>query len=244
MASPAQSSTFGFSNIFIKPTTANMQSDLNTFAARSNNLADQILSQHEPKAYTGPVIIHDYHYYHPSPFFWYDPSPRVVVVNPRPISQKDKDKDNAVLIGVIATVVGGIALYYLGASIAGYQDATQELDDTTQFQRRLASYAENASDHNQNKINAAGHVAYLNGRICSRIRNSCIVDIALRTAMVGACGLALAGAITTTPAYMTAGAIAGVVTTGIMLFKWGFNGTDRSNIRDAYALKESLKLMK
>jgi hypothetical protein len=43
---------------------------------------------------------------------------------------------------------------------------------------------------------------------------------------------------------MTVGTVAGAVASGAMLFKWGLSGTDRSNLRDAHALKESIKLLK
>lgn len=228
---------------FYIPSAAAMQSEIKTFAAKANNLADQILSQNEPKAYSGPVIIHDHHYYQPYPMFWYDPGPRYVVINNNNSShdnRKKEDKSGAIIVGIISAIVAGVALYSLGSSIAAYQDAKEELTDTQEFQQKLNCCPSSTDPKEQGRIDEAYQIANFKGRICSRIKSSAISDIALKAALFGAAGVALTGAITTAPALMTGGMIAGLVTTGGLLFKWGFDSTDKSNMRDAQSMKASV----
>lgn len=221
------------------PSAAAVQSEIKTFAVKADHLADQILSQNEPKAYSGPVIIHDHHYYQPWPMFWYDPGPRYVVINNRSCSDnRKKDDDKAALIGFLSAIIAGVALYSLGSSIAAYNDASEELTDSYEFQEKLNQGPKNISQKDQDKIDAAYQISDLKGRICSRIRNSAVSDILLKGVLVGAAGLGFASM--WTPALLTAGAISGAVSTGGLLFKWGFDSTDKANARDAVALKASV----
>jgi hypothetical protein len=228
---------------FYVPSGVAMQAEIKTFAAKADQLADQILSQNEPKAYTGPVIIHDHHYYQPWPMFWYDPGPRYVVIHNSPSSPEDRRKNEnaaAVVVGIISAIVAGVALYSLGSSMAAYSDANEELHDAYEFQEKLNYSPKNIAQKDQDKIDQASQIAHLKGRICSRIRNSAVSDIILKGALVGAAGTSLIGASATAPVLMTGGMIAGLVTTGGLLFKWGFDSTDKTNMRDAQALKASV----
>lgn len=240
-------------NCFCSPRKVST-SEIVNFAKTADNLANQILSQDAPVAYQGPVVIRSSHYYHPSPFFWpiYPPSPSVVVINNGPHSSaspvnrdRNKEKDNgaAILVGIVAVAVGGIALYSLGAGIATYNDTNQELADTQQFQERLF-IAPNADAKEQALIQEANNAANLKNRICTRLKNSALANLALRTGLFASCGIALAGAVAATPALMTAGGVVGLVSVGGMLFKWGFDTSDKANVRDAQHLKGSVQYLK
>lgn len=220
-----------------------MQSEIKTFAAKADQLADQILCQNEPTSHSGPVIIHDHHYYQPWPMFWYDPGPRYVYIDNRSSSCDDRKRDEqavSIIIAIISTVVAGVALYSLGSSIAAYNDAHDELADTQDFQIKLNCSPRNIEQKDQEKIDEAYQISHLKGRICSRIKNSAASDIVLKASLCGAAGVSLAGAVVTAPALMTAGVVAGLISTGGLLFKWGFDSTDRSNQRDAAVLKASI----
>jgi hypothetical protein len=245
MTSSAQLQTPAFSipRSGLYATPAVVQSEIKTFAAKTNHLADQILSQNEPKAYTGPVIIHDHHYYQPYPMFWYDPGPRYVVINNGHCADDRRREDNgaAVIIGILSAIVAGVALYSLGSSIAAYQDSNQELTETFEFQGMLNSNPTAANPKEQQRIDEAYQVAHLKGRICTRIKHSAISDIFLKTALFSAAAISLTGAFATAPALMTAGMVGGLVVGGGMLFKWGLDSTDKSNIRDALAIKDRIQ---
>lgn len=248
------------------PNTAIVRSEITSFASKANSLADQILSQNEPATYSGPVVIHDHHYYEPSyPLFW-QPRPRVIVVDspscprqcPAPSAKpsgKGKD-DKAVFIGVAAAVIGGATLYSLGSSISAYQDAGAELEETNMFQHKLRAYQDTVGEDQQELVYHARQAASLKERICSRIQSSAATDIFLKSSMAAACGSALAGAAMEVysvslivagaqlaPALITGGAIAGCATAAGMLFKWGFDSTDKANLRDAQSLKDSVQLL-
>lgn len=224
-----------------------VQAEIKTFATKANHLADQILCQEEPKSYTGPVIIHSHHYYQPWPMFWYNPGPRYVVIDNRTSCPGDRKKDDqvaALLIGIISAAVAGVALYSLGSSIAAYNDASQELADTQDFQEKLNFSPRNSGEKEQEKIDEAYQISNLKGRICNRIKSSAANDIVLKASLCSAAGASLAGAIVTAPALITAGVVAGLISTGGLLFKWGFDSTDNCNRRDAQALKASISHLK
>lgn len=240
---------------FYVPNAMIVRSEITFFASKANSFAEQILGQNRLSAYSGPVIVH----HEPSyPLFWH-PN-RVVVAQGSSCSNARtslKKKDNSNLfIGVIAAVIGAVAIYSLGSSIASYQDASLELKETNQFQLKLMAYQDTANDEEQDLVYCARQAASLKEHICSRIKNSAASDIFLRTFLLGSCGSVVTGVVmnayalptfaaaaTTAPALITCGAIAGCVTTAGMLFKWGFDSTDKANMRDAQSLKDSVYLL-
>src|SRR5262249_9029422 len=160
-----------------------------------------------------------------------------------PENKKKNEEGAAFVLAFISTIVAGIALYSLGSSIAAYQDASQELEDTQEFKQTLSEQQlyRGIPPDLQNHIGEAAQAVKLKDRICSRIKNSAIGDIILRTALLGSASAALSGAgivltgaavaSTTASSLMTGGIIAGLITTGGILFKLGFDNTDKANLR-------------
>lgn len=230
---------------FYIPTIATIRSEIEAFASKAKHLAEQILSQNNPKAYTGPIIIHDHHYYQPWPMFWYDPGPRYVVIDrPSRDSKRNDDESARILIGVISTVAAAIALYSLGSSIASYRDSSQELADTQEFQGKLNFIPRDIEEKDQEKICKAYQIADLKGRICTRVKNSAINDIILKSSFFIGAGVTATAAFVNAPGLITAAGIGTLVAGGGLLFKWGFDSTDKSNIRDAEYLKAFVSELK
>ena len=236
-----------FSNHFyINPQM--LTSDVKEFAKTTDNMAKEILAINTPvEKYNGPVVFRHYHYYNdpfyfsPGPF-WY-PQP-VVVVNDGYQGRRRKEDDNtAVIVGIAAAVVGGIALYTVGSGINKVKDANRELQETHEFQRKLDRYAQ-FSGIDQNIVYNAREVAHVKERICNRIKDSAVGDLALRVTLAASCIVALAGAFAGASALMTAGIIFNLVAVGGMLFKWGLDSSDTDNLRDAYMLRNRIEQLK
>jgi len=223
--------------------------DVNKFSISANQMAREILATQKGSApYVGPRVITRYHYWHEP--FW---SPswmfcRPVYVYPSGNCSRRRDRDNdgtAFLIGMIATIVGGIALFAVGSGRNTFKEAKCELEDAAASRTKFSDYEQAA--HNNTERNVAleaKNAAVLKVRICKRIRDSALKDLVFRVGLVAGCALALAGAIFTSPTLITAGLVTGLVVGGSMLFNWGLDSTDKQNINDANKLLEAMNNMR
>lgn len=209
-----------------------VRTEVQKFAKKANRLADQILSENSPTPYTGPVIIRNNYYYGScwSPWFWY--TPHTVYVPQQ--SRRERESDNNFLIGLFAAIVGGIALYAIGSGMSQCEDAHRELEKTHEFQNKLKNFQRNGPAEEQRYVAKAAQTASLKERICSRIKNSAITDLFLRTVLFVGCGLALTGALAFPPLVLP-GVVIAIVGVGGMLFKWGLESSNSQNILDAKA---------
>lgn len=256
---------------FFKPSPALVESEIKAFAAKADSLANQLLSQEAhyngDMVYGGPVIVRTYHY-DSHPIFYH---PRVCHVpsntcpNSPSMNSGKKDSNNVLLIAAAAATIGAVVTYSLGSAIASYQDASYVLDETEEFQETLASWQQGIEANQQDLVANAAQVSLLKARICSRIKNSAIADIVLRSGLLTTCGIALASAAKETvvlmggnntliefatqissaitePVVNTAIAI-GLLSTVGMLFKAGFNSSDRANVRDAQSIKNVVRAL-
>lgn len=218
-----------------------VRTEVQNFAEKANYLAEQILAENAPSTnYTGPVVIRNHYYSDPFWIPWYQPRTVVPVPECRSRSPRERERENNAFIGVVAAVVGGIAIYSMGSAISRERDANSVLEETHEFQNKLTNYQQLAPVEEQPLVAKASEAAHLKERICTRIKNSAAADLCLRTGLFGGCAMALAG-VFAVPALITAGTITGVVATSGMLFKWGLDSTNGDNIRDAEALKASVK---
>lgn len=217
-----------------------IKSEINRFAHQANDLANQILMQGTQERYSGPVIIrNDYYPLYYSP--WHYMRPSVIVLGNDRNPGRDREKDNGVslLLGILATVGALFASYAVGSAIAGHHDAKRELDDTRYYQKKFFDYQRSA-DQDLLLINEAVHAASLKERICSRIRNSKAIDLALRATLAAGLVLTAISAFTACPPLIGLGLGLIGVSASAILFKWGFESTDKANLRDAQSLKASL----
>lgn len=257
---------------FFTPSASIVRSEIGVFASKADSLANQIIAQENPSTYNGPVVIRDHHYYPSSPFFWpfYQPKPSVVVVNDsscsasasKSSSHKDEKDNHAGLLFIAgaAAVVSGIAIYYLGAAKAAYDDANELLGETLDFKEKLSAYQHTVNQEEKALVNEACHTANLKERICKRTKNSASMNILLRSGMLLGCIPTIAGAvlksgvlrsydfippsvIAAAPTLLMAGCVTGVLSLSGILFKWGFDSTDKANLRDAQSLKNSVLVL-
>lgn len=222
-----------------------IRNEVNQFADKANNLANQLLA---PKntTYKGPIIIRN-HYYYESPFYtpWFYSRPRPVIYFDNSGHRRDQDnKGGSILLGVIATIGMFIASYAVGSAIASHNDAGQELDETRDTQQRFSSYKSYTGAQEQPLLREATYAARLKERICSRIKNSSAWDLALRVALTVGLALTAIGAFTAASPLMGLGVILSICSLTALLFKWGFESMDKSNTRDAQALRDSLYKLK
>jgi len=220
-----------------------IRTQVQAFAERADTLANEILHRKEDGDQPSSnrertVIIRNYYNPWYTPFFW-SPWPQPVYVVSHDSHRRDNDNDIRVLVGLVAAVVGGIALFAVGAAIPRYHDSEHELENTHEFQQRLQETT--IDDGDAALIEEAKTAAFFKERVCKRIRNSALADLALRITISIGCGMALGAALTVgSGAFMVAGIVTAFVGGGAMLFKWGLESSDKRNIRDSQALLASV----
>lgn len=221
---------------------------IHQFADKANNLANQLLA---PKnaSYDGPVVIRNNYYYSYSPFSpfyspWFYSRPSVIVVD-RGNGRRSNEQDSAnnILLGAVLTVGALVMTYFVGSAVSSYQDADRECESARRDQREFASYRPYASVDDFPLLEEARVATSLKDRICSRIRNSAAWDLALRVSLTAGLVIGAVGAFTCLPV-LGVGLVIGAVSAGAMLFKWGFESTDRKNLLDAEALRASVTHLK
>lgn len=215
-----------------------IRSEIGQFAAKSNDLANQILIQNSPQRYEGPVIIRNHYYYDGFYSPWYHPSV-IILGGDRGHGRRDRNHDDgaSILLGIVATIGALFATYAVGSAIASHSDAKRELDETRDVHQKLLSYHTGANSADQQLLDEALCAATLKERICSRIRNSSAVDLALRVALTAGLVLTAVGAFTACPPVLAVGLALSLSTAGAMLLKWGVESKDKANVRDAQFLK-------
>ena len=247
MSTTAQNiSDAGFCADFAYPTQV-IHSEVKNFAKKAECLANEIISQTESKPYTNETVVYHHHHYTPYSFWpspYYAPRPIVVVDGHRDNQRKKKD-DAAMIIGVVAAIVGGVAIYSFGSALSRSKDASRELGETHEFQRLVGRFQKAAEfPKDQCMLFDAKQAAEIQERIHTRIQDSASWDLSLRGGLVLGCGTALAGAIAAVPAAMTAGVVGSLVVGTGMLFKWGLDSSDMENYRDAQNLKNRVQDLK
>ncbi len=221
-----------------------VRSGVSQIAQNAAAFAGRILQGEGPAGGSNRVDVH--HHYGYSPYWWFMPysSPSVVYVGPGAdrARRSEEESGQRVLIGVIAMVVGAIALFATGSAIGRCQEASHDLEDSELAKDKLNRYQREAPAGDQALVNEARLATELKARVCKRIKDSAIIDLALRVGLLAGCGLLLAGAFATFPAaFLLAGAVTSFTAGGAMLFKWGFETTDKQNSRDALAIRDSVR---
>lgn len=226
----------------VAPQSETVRAGVKHIAQNTNNFANHFISANDNQTSSRTVVHHHYGYsYIPSWWYFY-PQPMVVVDG----GGRGSNDDGAarLLIALFAAAVGGIALYAVGAAIGRLQASRQDLSDARSAQNLLERYSRVASDNDKQYVEEAKHATSLKVKICKRIRNSAITDLALRIIMGVGCGMLLAGALATSPGcLLLAGSVAIATSGGAMLFKWGLESTDRQNGRDAESIRASVQLL-
>lgn len=217
-----------------------IRNQIHQFAGKAEGLANQILGENSTQSYQGPVIIRNH--YHYSPFYssWFYPQPSVIIVDGGRGRRQNNDNTASLILGIVATLGTLIASYAVGSAIARHNDASLELQDASESLHNFYQYAGYATHNDQEVIQEAIHASSLKQRICARIKNSAVGDLALRITLAVGLGTVAAGAFAASPSLLAVGAVLGVISAAAMLIKWGYESSDKSNIRDAQNLQASL----
>lgn len=225
-----------------------LRGEVQRFATQANRLASQLIADQAPEPYTGHVVIrHHYHHYTPyyTPYYspWFYPRPSIIVLGDRPAYRNRKEENEAanIALGVFATIGAMFATYAVGLAWARQSDAQNELDETREFQGKMAGAQGNVTAQDQRLVEDAQEAAGLKARICKRIRNSAVSDLALRISLAVGLIFVGAGAFAACPPLVGIGLVASMIASFAMVLKWGFDSTDQTNVRDARALQ--LKLL-
>lgn len=214
-------------NAFIQ----SLESEITEFADKANNLADKILSENEPK---DDPIVHNHYYY---PYYGYNNYSPNYCEKPK-ISQEDQKKEDTIKLGIAAAVVLGGSVYSLVTSVATLNNAKTNLKDAEKFNEKLKiSDLINKDETTQKRISEAHKLVYFNNSIYERQKKTETTSIVLKSVLAGSAAITLAGAIAASPAVMTGGIIAGALSAGGLLLKWGLDNSHHSNFLDALSIK-------
>ena len=224
--SPSQTSFPHFSQV---------RTEVNQFSRKADHLANQILA---PKdiPYEGPVIIRERYYI--SPFYtpWYYPSHSYYVVGRQGRGRDNGDNAARLVIGILATIGVFVMAKAVGDAVVAFKDSQRELNETDAEKEKLNNLSTVAKPEDQAIIAQANDALELKERICSRIRNSAVWDLALSVSLTAGLALTAIGAFVCPPLALAGIALTVVAATSIM-FKWGFDSRDSENQRDAHDLK-------
>lgn len=221
-----------------------VRSSINQFANKANDLANQLLAP-KNSPYSGPVVIRN-NYYSYSPFYspWFYSHPSVIVVdNGRGRRSNEQNNEKNILLGVVLTVGALVMTYFVGSALSSYQDADRESKEARESQKKFNNYRAHVSPHDLPLLEEVRVATSLKGRICSRIRDSVLWDLALRIGITAGLVAGAVGSFTCLPV-LGVGLTIGALSAGAMLFKWGFESTDRKNILDAQELRASVLKLK
>ena len=100
-------------------------------------------------------------------------------------------------------------------------------------------------------IDEGKNIAVLQGRLSKRMRDSALIDIALRISLTAAAIITLTGTILAFAAlppfvaagFLSAGVVSGLIASGGMLFKCGFGGPSHRDFQEASQMQHSVRII-
>lgn len=221
-----------------------------TFVDSAKKVANDILhpasSSSESSGCIGRVHVHHHHH-----DYWYSPfwGRPVYVVESRRSTKEENDRAFRFLVGCIATVVGAIAFFAVGANVGRCQEAEEELADIRSFKRDIRQFSATIQDRQCDSMTKLNHnilalklhkIAAIKSSIFKRIKNNAVADLAGTVAIAAASVFAVTGAIVASYPLIVAGTVTGLTAGAAMLFKWGLNSTERHHQRDARDLLQTI----
>lgn len=239
-----------------------IRSEISHFSDRAKALANEILiSNHRYQStefIESPVVIIRSHYWSPWESHCWSPCSRPGLTSNTSSRAQRRDSSNRekknegllLLIGLTAAVVGTVTLFKTLGALPRYYDASQELKETKKFQQELETFTPKVEECAL--IEEAQHVSDLKARICTRIRNSALIDLALSISLtasscmagVGASMLLLDNAMVDYPPILSVGLVASGVLGGLTLINWALDSSDKKNVRDAFVMRDSINRLR
>lgn len=134
-------------------------------------------------------------------------------------TEKDKDRENRTLIGILSLGVAAVGTYFCGRAYSDYQNATDLEAEASELGGRRLHVEHQFIDLSKE---------YYKGRLADAK-----INLALRTTLVAGAVIAFLGALTVTgPASIPVGIALGAVAGLGMLFKWGVGDKKLKNQGD------------
>lgn len=180
----------------------------------------------------GRVHVHHHHYgYGYSPFWG---RPVYVVESPRRSRRNEDEKDRAfrAFVGIAAAIIGAVAYFAVGVNLGRSNEAEEELTDIRSFKREVRDIRHSTTQYD-NLLPKLSRISELKENIFKRIKSNAMWDLAGTVAIAAASTLVVIGAIVASYPLMTIGAVVGLGAGAAMLFKKGFDSTERHHYHDA-----------
>jgi hypothetical protein len=212
------------------------------FADKAKVVADDILGSEyavhgQPREHIGKVKVYHYHDYG---WGWWGYNPSVYIIDGRSSYRRSDDDGSArFLLGLLAAVVGGFALYHLGTAIKHFREAEEELREIRPF-TYWSIVAGSKENSNLPFCKTIEKIAKLESKIFTRIKHQAGWKLAETAGITAGCALTLVGAIYAVQVYVASGIVLGCVFTGSMLFRWGMDSMEKDHRRDAQAIRTAL----
>lgn len=210
------------------------------FVEKAKSVANDILgSEHavdgKPREHIGGVKVYHYHDYG---WGWYS-SPVYVIDRHHGYYKNDDDSGARLVLGLLAGVIGGFALYHLGSAIKYFREASQELREIRPF-TYWSIVAKSEDNSNLSFCKTIEKIAEIESRIFSRIKHQAGWKLAETAGITVGCALTLVGAIYAVQAYVGSGIVLGCAFGGSMLLRWGMDSTERDHRRDALEIRAAV----
>lgn len=179
------------------------------------------------------VCIHHHHYPY-YPYGWgYGWGPSSY---PSRRDRDDNDRAFRAFVLVVGSIFAGVAYYTIGKTLGVFQRTTQEMEEISTFKRKIRHYRPDrqvSTPTEQNTFDKLERVAALKASIFKRMKNDVLWNLSAAVALAVAGTFVVIGALAASYGCMTVGAVLGLGTGAVVLFKCGYDSTHERQSRDA-----------
>lgn len=221
----------------LSPVTQSLHQEGQQFVSSTKKVADEIISSNsnQSSSSSDSCCHASYRYSFWSPYYFWSP----IYVDPYPGYYGRRDDDDGALrflIGLVAAVAGGIAMYTVGAKVNAIMEADEELSEIQKSKYKFRNLANHGTHQDFLYSKKLTQLADLREGVFKRVKNNAIADLILTIGVVAGSALALTGAFFTGYQMINTGIVIGLVSCAAILFKWGLDSTSKQNERDANAI--------
>lgn len=199
-----------------------------SFFYSTNHIAESIINSKNSDS-IGHVKTRRFYFWSPYPFFY----------SPMQYEPMHRDsKEGLWMIGLLALAVLGFAVFKIGQAVGNYREANTEISEVKKFKAsHLTELTEEAA---ASQFSHLEKIIHLRQNIFTRIKNNALCNIIFMTSLAASSAITMAGAVLSSAPLLGGGILAGLATSGILLYRWGFNSTDGDQLRDAKMIRSEL----
>lgn len=204
-----------------------------------DEMAKSVIQAQTP-ALDGGVHIH-HHYYNDGwgwGFWGWPGYHETVVFDNR--SKRERDRDGAIALGIVFTIVALVTSYFLGQDWGRSSDASEKVEEVDHLRDRLwsrARYETTPEPH----LPAVDDALLRTRKIFAREHTDAVTGLALKTSLVASSAIGLAGCVAMSGPLMVVGGAAAIVTGAGMLIRWGASRVETKNYSDAVAVHNEVQ---